>query len=109
MIQPGTSAKRRELELAAIRILCQGTAGRPLLREGLRVLGGYRLTDPLLQVVFEALKEMPSEEPSYILERLPARLMNLGFPDVALESFYQPHSFTREEALELLRRLSSVV
>jgi hypothetical protein len=109
MIHLRNAGKRRELELSALRTLCQGTADGPLLREGLKILAPYRFTDQSFQVVFETLKEMPTEERRLIREKLPARLNNRGFPDLDLDEFYQPHLLTRAEALDLLHQLAACV
>jgi hypothetical protein len=107
MIHAGNTGKGGELELAALRILCQGTADGLLMREGLRILSGYQFTDHAYQVVFETLKEMPTEEGRLIRELLPGRLNNRGFPDLELDEFYQPHLLTRDGALRLLHRLAA--
>ena len=101
------SGTPRELELAALRALCQGSTDGSLLREGLGILAGHRFVEPLHQVFFEVLETISSDNPAVIRDLLPARLNNRGFPDFDLEIYFRPNSLTRAQALELFRHLAA--
>lgn len=94
------------MELTALRTLCQGTMEGPLLREGLKILADYQFILPAHEVLFQALKDLPTDATDLIREQLPARLNNRGFPDLELEDFFLPHAFSRKDALELLHGLA---
>jgi hypothetical protein len=105
----GNSAEQvaqRDLELAALRILCQGTPRGPMLRTGARLLADYRFTDPAYEVFFAALWDTPTEDPAAIRSQLAGRINNRGFPDLELDILFVPHGLTHEQALELLRQLA---
>jgi hypothetical protein len=50
----------------------------------------YRFADPAHQVIFQALASMHTIEAARIRELLPARVNNLGLPDVDLQIFFSP-------------------
>ena len=99
---------RHELELAALRALCQPAGEDSLLSVGLEILAGYQFVVPAHQVLFEALQAIHSVHPRRIREHLPVLLNNRGFPDFDLENFYQPPALSREQAIELLRWLAAI-
>jgi len=99
---------RKEILVAerdVLRAMCQGTAERPVRSEGLAILRDYRFADSVHQLVFETLRQIPSDAPQIIREQLPVRLNNKGFPDLDLEVFFQPHNLSAEQAIAQMRGL----
>jgi hypothetical protein len=92
-------------ERRALQALCQGTPEGSVLEAGRRILRDYRWREPLHEMVFQALMTIPSGAPSLVRDLLPSRLTRKGFPDLAWEAFFQPHSLTRTEAERLMEQL----
>ncbi len=90
-----------EVERQVLRALCQGALDR---RASLNTLRNYRWREPLHQVIFDLLINMPGADPELIREQLPARLTRRGFPDFDL-AWFQPHALTRKDIERLIDRL----
>jgi hypothetical protein len=93
------------LEELAIRVLCLGTPQGSVKEAVIPLLLNYPWQSPLHRVVFKALAAIPSNDPSILRDLLPAKLTRMGFPDLAWETFFAPHSLSRDEALALVRRM----
>ena len=91
-----------EAERQVLRVLCQGSLDR---RAGLSALRSYRWREPLHQVIFDLLVDIPGADPELIREQRPAYLTRRGFPDFELAGFFQPHSLTKTDVDQLIRRL----
>ncbi len=94
-----------ELEKLAVRVLCLGTPQGPVKEIVIPLLRNYRWQSQLHQAVFKALAATPSDDPSILRDLLPAKLTRMGFPDVEWETFFAPHSLSRNESLALARRM----
>lgn len=97
--------KEEELELAALRVICQGAEGKPLWDEGLRLLRDYRFRTPVYQVVFDALCRIRSPHEGALCERLQRELVLARFPGLSAAEYFQPHGLSYAAALDLLTRL----
>jgi hypothetical protein len=102
---PG-SEETIQVELRVLQALCQGTPGGSLRASAERILKTYRWREPLHQIIFETLMSVPTESPDVIRDQLPSRLTRRGFPDVAWENFFKPHSLKKNEAECLMRQLA---
>lgn len=84
----------RQQQLAAeadlLRALCTGGLEGAGRQQALERLARYRFCDGVHQAVFDALREMPSEQPAFIRQELPARLTRKGFPDADFETLFTP-------------------
>lgn len=92
-------------ERRVLQALCQGTPQGSVRELGKLILKDYRWREPLHQVVFNVLIDMPTDVPDVIHNQLPARLTRKGFPDVATEDLFQPHSLSKAEAERLMKLL----
>ncbi len=95
-----------QTECLVLQALCQGTREGSVREAGRRILEDYRWREPTHRVVLEVLMTMPASSPETIRDLLPCRLTRMGFPDVAWEHFFQPHSLSKEEAERLMRELA---
>jgi hypothetical protein len=93
------------MERQALRFLCQGSGAGDLNHQVRMALRSYRWQDPLHQVIFQILCDLPAESPALIREQLPARLTRHGFPDVAWEAFFEPPGLAQKEVERLVRYL----
>ncbi len=98
----GSIVQTEHLVLCA---LCQGTPEGSVQETARVILQSYHWREPLHQVIFNVLMSIPTESPAMIRNQLPARLTRKGFPDVAWEDFFRPHSLSREEVERLMRQL----
>ena len=97
-----------QTERCVLQALCQG-APEGSVREAAKViLRHYRWHEPLHQMIFNLLVEMPTDDPEVIRDLLPSRLTRKGFPDVAWEDFFQPHPLSKEEAERLMQHLRAL-
>lgn len=95
-----------ETERLILCALCQGTregSVREVARETLRQ---YRWREPLHATLFETIMSMPTESTAALREQLPSRLTRRGFPDVAWEDFFEPHSLSKQEVERMISKLA---
>jgi hypothetical protein len=96
-----------EAELDVLRAMTQGTPERAVRAEGIKILADYPFLVAVHQLIFDTLREIPADSPQVIREQLPTRLNNKGFPDLDLETVFQPHNLTARQAIALMRELRS--
>ncbi len=94
-----------EAERSVLRAMCVRALGRTVWREGVDLLAGYRFADNVHQLIFDTLREIQTDDPLIIRELLPARLNNKDFPDLDGETYFQPHNFTADQTIALMRAL----
>jgi hypothetical protein len=97
---------RTEMEGEGLRFVCQGSGKGGLNHKVRMALRPCRWQDPLHQVMFQVLCDLPAESPALIREQLPARLTRHGFPDVAWETYFEPPGLAQKELERLVRRLA---
>ena len=101
-------ARRRillETELAVLRAMCQGARDGRVWAKGISLLVNYPFLDPHHQIVFDTLRELPSDDPEKIRLVLAAWLTRKGFPDVDVDSYFQPHGLTAAAAVSMMHAL----
>lgn len=94
-----------ELERRVLQVLCGGHADRSVRHTAKRLLTNYRWREPVHEVIFEALLSIPSDDPVFIRDQLPARMTRKGFPDVAWEEIFKPHALSKDQAEGLMMQL----
>ena len=102
-----TRVRILEAECDVLRAMAQGTPERRVWADGAEILKDYAFGDAHHQLIFDALRELSTDDPAIIRERLPAFLNNKGFPDVDLEAIFEPHKLSAAEAVALMRALRS--
>ncbi len=98
---PEDEPQRREVE--ALRSLLSHTLSAAERKTLLTVLANYRFADPLHQLIFEAIGEMPGKTPDRLREELPACLTRKGFPAVDFEKYLAPPQAPPAEILAWFR------
>ena len=93
---------RIEAELCILRAMCQGTPERTAWDEGMLILSSYPFRDSIHQLVFDILREISSRSPRVIREELPRRVVNKGFPDLDLDTYFQPHNLNASQVISLM-------
>ncbi len=97
----------RECEKLVLRALCCGLLQGDSREQAFRQLARHRFAEPEHELLFAALSTLHVSEASSIREQLPARLVNLGFPDVDLAPFLDAPAPTPAEISEALRRMAA--
>jgi hypothetical protein len=87
---PNTRERVEEFLLSA---LCQDGFSPEDRALAIRRLSRHRFAHAAHQAVFQALATMPTSDPKRIREFLPARLNNLGFPDLPWEPLFVSRTF----------------
>jgi len=101
-----TGQDLRDRERLVLSALCLGTPEGAVRASARRILAHYRWREPLHQVVYQVVLAMPFDSPEFARQQLPARLTRAGFPDVEVEDFFRPHSFSQATAEELMHDLA---
>lgn len=94
-------------ERLVLRAMCQGTPQGSVREAAIQMLRDYNWREPVHQVVFNCVLEIPTENRETVRNLLPERLTRKGFPDVEWEVFFEPHSLTQQDAEQLMRELKA--
>lgn len=105
MKNPSDPETIRFHELQVLRLLCQAP-GDDFRHRARAALARYRFREPVFQLLFAILLELPAAGAGIIREQLAARMTNQGFPDFDLEALFEPHGLTAKEAESLLQNLA---
>jgi len=105
MRPPGTREAILQAEREILQALCRGTLEGSVKAAAMEILGSYTFQESVHQLVFETLREIPSDDPELLRAQLLVRLNNKGFPDLDLEAFFQPHALSAGGAVERMRAL----
>ena len=103
-----TGKENIQIERRVLLALCQGTPEGSVRAEAADLLREYGWREPVHEVIFKTVLELPTEDPNVIRSLLPERLTRKGFPDVAWEDFSKPHHLTAEDARRLMRELRAL-
>jgi hypothetical protein len=99
----------RERRIAAERellaALCQGSLDEKRRKELLRRLDTHTFAMPDHEVVFRALRKLPTIKPERVREALAAAVTRMGFPDADLNIYFEGHAPVEENLANLLREL----
>ncbi|HUZ47056.1 MAG TPA: hypothetical protein VMW54_10510 [Terriglobia bacterium] len=94
-------------EMMALRAFCMGAPQGSIRNVGKSLLANYRWQNVFHEAMWKALLSSPSENPQILRQLLPAKLTRLGFPDVDWEEFFAPHQMSRDDAINLMRRMTA--
>lgn len=94
-----------QAERLVLRALCQARPGGPVRGSVELLLRDYRWREPLHGLVFEILVLRAGIPPEILPSQLPVLLTRRGFPDVAWEDLFEPHTLSEEEVVRLIRQL----
>jgi len=101
--RPQSDREDSALELALLRALCADPAA--LSAKAWQDISAYRFSDPLHQVVFDALRRAKEASPTAVHAALLAELTRQGFPDVELDSFLSDGAAMPNDLMDTVRRL----
>lgn len=102
----GSKTMGTDPEKLAIQALCCGTLQGVVRETVMTLLFNYRWRVQLLQVIYQALSSIPSNDPAILRQLLPAKLTRLGFPDIEWEEFFAPLSLSQDETVAMVRRMA---
>jgi hypothetical protein len=83
-------------ERAVLSALCQNVLSQDRRAQVVRLLMRYHFAEPSHQIIFQAIASMHTVEAHRIRELLPARVNNLGLPDVDLQTFFAPQQLDEQ-------------
>ena len=90
-----------EMERETLRLLCSVLLKPRTRVEICRLLDSSKFLEPLQRVLFEEIRAMGPIDAKQLLELLPARVTNRGFPDFDLQDLLSP-KLVSEEQIEKL-------
>ena len=90
-----------EMERETLRLLCSVLLKPRTRVEICRLLDSSKFLEPLQRVLFEEIRAMGPIDAKQLLELLPARVTNRGFPDFDLQDLLSP-KLVSEEQIERL-------
>jgi hypothetical protein len=101
------SARRTivEAEFRALQAMCQQAGHGLVWQRAIELLSDYRFRDPLHQLVFDTLRDIPAPAPANLQILLVQRLTNRGFPDLDIQPFFQAHVISDDLVLAILDHL----
>ena len=96
-----TVAEHLGMERDTLRLLCSVLLKPATRVELCRLLDSGSFFEPLQRVVFEEIRALGPTEPKLLLQLLPARVTNRGFPDFDLEELLTPKLVSEEQIEQL--------
>jgi len=101
----GPRERRIAAERQLLAALCQGSLDEERREELLRRLDKHTFATPDHEVVFRALRKLPTIKPERVRETLAATVTRMGFPDADLNIYFERHAPVEENLADLLREL----
>lgn len=105
MNAPDKTKQILDAERRILSLICQAPARGTVRSELERELADYSWREREHQIVFEVLQEIPSSNPQTIRQQLPVRLTRKGFPDLNLETYFQPCDLANSQPARSIRSL----
>ena len=90
-----------EMERETLRLLCSVLLKPRTRVEICRLLDSSKFLEPLQRILFEEIRALGPIDAKQLLELLPARVTNRGFPDFDLQDLLSP-KLVSEEQIERL-------
>jgi hypothetical protein len=99
------SCNNAERQLLAA--LCSASTADQIRIRIVETLVAHQFASPEHEIIFEALKTIPSGSAIHIRKTLAARVTRLGFPDIDVKTILQMEPPSAEEVRLLLRQLET--
>jgi hypothetical protein len=97
------SASHIQMERDTLRLLCSSLL-KPVTRSEIcRLLDPSVFLEPLQRVIFEEIGALGEIDAKRLLQVLPARVTNRGFPDFELDDLLNPKLVTEKEIERLFQ------
>ena len=97
------SASHIQMERDTLRLLCSSLL-KPVTRSEIcRLLDPSAFLEPLQRVIFEEIGALGEIDAKRLLQLLPARVTNRGFPDFELDDLLNPKLVTEKEIERLFQ------
>ena len=103
------SRNTEEVERLLLGALCAGPLTPQDRSDTLLSLAGYNWIGPDHRVIYEALRRSRQPESAALREHIVAEITRLGFPDIDVESFFNPCTLTKAEVVKLANYLLPAV
>jgi hypothetical protein len=92
-----------EMERDTLRLLCSSLLKPATRVEICRLLDSSKFLEPLQRVIFEEIRGLGDTDPKQLLQLLPARVTNRGFPDFDLQDLLTPKLVSEQEIEKLFQ------
>ena len=96
-------AEHIEMERDTLRLLCSALLKPATRVEICRLLDSGKFFEPLQRILFEEIRALGAVDPKQLLQLLPARVANRGFPDFSLEDLLTPKLVSEEQIEKLFQ------
>ncbi len=96
-------AQHIEMERDTLRLLCSALLKPATRVEICRLLDSGKFIEPLQRILFEEIRALGPVDPKRLLQLLPARVTNRGFPDFDLDDLLNPKLVSEEQIEKLFQ------
>lgn len=92
-----------------LRALLGGTSDGSVHSVAMEQLSDYPFLENMHQILFDSIRQIPSDDPAVIRAELPRRVTLSGFPEIQLALYFEPVKASVGDIIvlvETLRRLA---
>jgi hypothetical protein len=100
-MSPVTIAEHTNMERDTLRLLCSVLLKPSTRIELCRLLQSDSFFEPLQRVIFEEVKALGAVDARQLLQLLPGRVTNRGFPDFDMEDLLRPKLVSEQDIEKL--------
>jgi hypothetical protein len=90
-----------QMERDTLRLLCSALLKPATRVEICRLLSSDKFHEPMQRVVFEEIRSLGAVDSKQLLQLLPTRITNRGFPDFDLRDLLEPRLVSEEQIEKL--------
>jgi len=92
-----------EMERDTLRLLCSVLLKPATRVELCRLLDSDKFHEPLQRILFEEIRALGAVDAKQLLQLLPARMINRGFPDFELRDLLEPKLVSEDQIEKLFQ------
>ena len=102
-MKPGNVSDHGEMERDTLRLLCSVLLKPATRVELCRLLDSEKFHEPMRRIVFEEIRALGAVDARQLLQLLPTRVTNRGFPDFDLRELLEPKLVSEEQIEKLFQ------
>ena len=102
-MSPSNVTEHIEMERDTLRLLCSVLLKPATRVEICRLLDSTKFIEPMQRILFEEIRALGPVDAKLLLQLLPARVTNRGFPDFSLEELLTPKLVSEEQIEKLFQ------
>ena len=100
---PANLSDHQEMERDTLRLLCSALLKPATRVELCRLLDPAKFHEPIQRVIFEEIRALGAVDAKQLLQLLPTRVTNRGFPDFELRDLLEPKLVSEEQIEKLFQ------